>query len=66
MAGSHEPISVADKAGRRAVESAKECGIVRGQAPGFHLAFNGAHLIRTEVKRPIDVGQNVVNVRPDD
>ena len=62
MTGSHEPIPVANEACRSGAESAKECGIVRGQASGYYLTFDGAHLIRTEVKGPVDSGKDVVNV----
>src|SRR5208337_83644 len=66
MTGAHESIPVANEAGRCAVESAQECGIVWGQASGFDLAFDGAYLIGTEVKSPICIGKDVVNVPPYD
>ena len=66
MAGSHEPIPVAYEAGRGAVESAQEGRIIRGQTSGFQLTFDGAHLSRTEMKGPVDIGKDVMNVPRDD
>jgi len=44
--GTHEAIAIADEAGRCAVESTQERGVIRGQPSGLHLPFDGARLFR--------------------
>ena len=66
IAGPHESIPVADEAGRRAVDSPQECGVIRGHASGLHLPYDCALLVRGEVNGSFDGGEDVVNVSPDD
>ncbi len=66
IAGSHEPVTVADEAGRSATESAQQRGVIRGHASGLHLPFDGSLLIRREGNGPFDIPEDIVNVRPDD
>ena len=66
IAWPHEPILIADEAGRCTVESAHECSVVGGHASGFHLPFDGALLIRREVNGSVDGCENIVNICPND
>ena len=65
-AWSHEAIAVADESTGGAVEPAQKRGVVRSHASGLHLPFDGALLIRGEGNGPLDIGENVMHVRPDD
>ena len=65
IAGPHEPIPVADEAGCSAVESAQQRGVVGGHASGLYLLFDRSLLIRREGNGPLDISEDIVNVRPD-